>query len=73
MVDVDRLEELCNADIERVLNLIKVDFRYNNGWICMDCCFHKSKSSFFSSWAGHPRHLWQHLLRPQDSSRPSQR
>ena len=46
MVDVDRLEELCNADIERVLNLIKVDFRYNNGWICMDCCFHKSNGGF---------------------------
>lgn len=46
MVDVKRLEDICNTNIERVLNLIKVEFRYNNGWICMDCCFHKSSGGF---------------------------
>lgn len=46
MVDIEKLENECNKNIERVLDLIKVEYRYNNGWVCIDCCFHKSSGGY---------------------------
>lgn len=46
MVDIKALEQECNKQIERVLDLINVEYRCNNGWICIDCCFHKSNGGF---------------------------
>lgn len=40
MVDVHKVIDACDENIEYILTTLGVDYRCEGGYICMQCCFH---------------------------------
>lgn len=40
MVDVKKLIEIADSDIERLLTILGLDWKHEGEWIVMPCCFH---------------------------------
>lgn len=41
MLDKEEVIEVCDCRIEEILNELDVDYKIENGWLSMPCCFHK--------------------------------
>ena len=40
MIDVKALIEYCDGYIPQILTSLKVDYKFENDWVVMQCCFH---------------------------------
>lgn len=40
MIDVNKLIDLTDENIEQILTALNIDYRVESGWICIQCVFH---------------------------------
>jgi DNA primase len=40
LIDVHKLIDLADENIEQILTALNIDYKFESDWICMQCCFH---------------------------------
>lgn len=46
MIDVDKLIEISNDNIEEILTLLHIDYKHEDGWLAMNCMFHNNSDGY---------------------------